>query len=76
MFFFGDGGLPPAETKRAKSTKKTYLSDAWLPAYRWPIFSDAHVAGENDSIYLLLREQTLRGLLQSLYTRRVWRQDI
>ena len=28
MFFFGDGGLPPAETKRAKSTEKTYLSDA------------------------------------------------
>ena len=27
MFFFGDGGLPPAETKRAKSTEKTYLSD-------------------------------------------------
>ena len=23
MFFFGDGGLPPAETKRAKSTEKT-----------------------------------------------------
>ena len=22
MFFFGDGGLPPAETKRAKSTEK------------------------------------------------------
>ena len=27
MFFFGDGGLSPAETKRAKSTEKTYLSD-------------------------------------------------
>ena len=30
MFFFGDGGLPPAETKRAKSTEKTYLSDVWV----------------------------------------------
>ena len=27
MFFFGDGGLSPAETKRAKSAEKTYLSD-------------------------------------------------
>ena len=63
MFFFGDGGLPSRRDKKGKKRQKDWLSDAWVPVHRWLIFSNAHVAGENDLIYLLLREQTLRGLL-------------
>ena len=42
------GGLSPAKEKRAKSTERTGCPTHGFPARRWLIFSDAHVAGEND----------------------------
>ena len=46
------GGLSPAKEKRAKSTEKTGCPTHGFPARRWLIFSDAHVAGENDQNFI------------------------
>ena len=60
------GGLSPAKDKRAKSTEKTGCPTHGFPARRWLIFSDAHVAGENDLNSLRLRAQTLRGFFRRM----------
>ena len=57
MLFFGDGGLPPAETKRAKSSEKTYLSDARALVNRRLVCVPC---GTGCSAWLIIKAMSLR----------------
>ena len=61
------GGLSPAKEKRAKSTEKTYLSDAWVSCPSMAYFLRRTCRRRKWlKLYLRLRAQTLRGFFDSL----------